>query len=148
MIELRIEKNIETLMNWRKEVISNVFDMVPTNALLEANRNYYMQHIPDGSHRAFVASCNGEDVGVGAICLSEELPSPDNPSGKCAYLMNVYVREQYRNHGIAMKIINHLVNLANAHGCGKIYLESTDMAKPLYRECGFTDMENMLKYEN
>ena len=135
-------------MKWRKEVIFNVFGIEANETLLDANREYYRQHILDETHQAIVASIDGEDVGVGAVCLSEELPSPDNPSGKCAYLMNIYVREPYRNHGVARKIVNHLVSMAKAEGCGKIYLESTDMAKPLYHECGFTDMENMMKYED
>lgn len=148
MIELRRECDIETLMSWRKEVIRHVFGIEADNTLLDANSEYYRRHIPDGTHQAIIASICGEDAGVGSICMSEELPSPDNPTGKCAYLMNIYVREQHRNHGAAKMIISHLVNVAKAHGCGKIYLESTDMAKPLYRECGFTDMENMMKYEN
>ncbi|MCM1297790.1 MAG: GNAT family N-acetyltransferase [Muribaculaceae bacterium] len=148
MTELRRVYDIETLMKWRKEVVFNVFGIEAVDALLDANREYYRRHIPDETHQAFVASIDGEDVGVGAVCLSEELPSPDNPSGKCAYVMNIYVREPYRNHGVAGKIVDRLVNMAKAHGCGKIYLESTDMAKPLYRECGFTDMENMMKYED
>ncbi|MCM1142343.1 MAG: GNAT family N-acetyltransferase, partial [Muribaculum sp.] len=99
MTELRRVYDIETLMKWRKEVIFNVFGMDANNALLDANREYYRRHIPDETHRAIVASIDGEDVGGGAVCISEELPSPDNPSGKCAYLMNIYVREPYRNHG-------------------------------------------------
>lgn len=148
MIELRRETDIDTLMEWRREVIRNVFGITATGALLEANRKYYNRNIPTGSHQAFVASMDGKDVGTGSICLTEELPSPDNPNGKCAYLMNIYVREPYRNHGIAKSIIDHVVKVAKGLGCGKIYLESTDMAKPLYGECGFIDMENMMKYED
>lgn len=148
MIELRLEKSAVTLINWRKEVIRNVFDVDPAVDLMEANLEYYRRHISDGSHQAFVATSDGEDAGVGAVCFYEELPSPDNPTGRCAYLMNIYVREKFRNHGIAKKIIGHLVNLAAARGCGKIYLESTRMAAPLYRECGFSDMKNMMKHED
>lgn len=147
MIGLRREQDIAVLMAWRREVISHVFGLEPTEALLEANRQYYRRNIPGGSHQAFVASYCGEDAGVGAICLSEELPSPDNPSGRCAYLMNIYVRERFRRRGIAKRIINHLVDVAKELGCGKIYLESTEMAKPLYGQCGFADMRNMMEYE-
>lgn len=147
MIELRDITDIDSLMKWRREVILNVFGMAATDTLLNANHDYYLRHIPDGSHKAVVASTDGGEVGTGAICLSEELPSPDNPTGKCAYLMNIYVRKQYRNKGIARRIIDHLVDVAKQLGCGKIYLESTDMAKPLYSGLGFTNMENMMKYE-
>lgn len=148
MIELRRMTDIAELMTWRREVIANVFGMNPGESLLETNRRYYQKHIADGTHIAYVASEGGKDFGCGAICLSEELPSPDNPGGRCAYLMNIYVREAFRNQGVAHTIVRKLVENAKSLDCGKIYLESTEMAKPIYREIGFNDMDNMMKYED
>ncbi|MCM1028835.1 MAG: GNAT family N-acetyltransferase [Pseudoflavonifractor sp.] len=145
MIELRKVTDIDELMAWRKEVIANVFGIEADEALAAANRQYYEHHIPDGSHRAFVATDDGIGVGCGAICLSEELPSPDNQSGRCAFIMNIYVKAKHRNCGVAHQIVRRLVDEAKRLGCGKIYLESTDMAKPLYQEIGFKDMQNMMK---
>lgn len=148
MIELRRERDIDKLREWRREVIENVFGIAPDAALTEANRQYYQKHIADDSHIAYVASRDGYDLGCGAICLADELPSPDNPNGRCAYIMNIYVRAPYRNNGIAHKIVMQLVKDAKSHGCDKIYLETTDMAKPLYSGTGFKDMQNMMKYED
>ena len=67
---------IPTLMHWRREVIENVFDLVPSKRLMVANRQYYRRHIADGSHIALVAEVDGVGVGCGALCLSDELPSP------------------------------------------------------------------------
>lgn len=79
---------LPTLMRWRAEVIESVFGEKPSKRLLVANRQYYLRHIADGSHIAVVAeTVDGCGVGCGAICLTDELPSPDNPSGRCAYLM-------------------------------------------------------------
>ncbi|MGM9821323.1 MAG: GNAT family N-acetyltransferase [Muribaculaceae bacterium] len=137
---------IPTLMHWRKEVIENVFGVIPSKALLVANRRYYNTHIADGTHIAIVAFIDGADAGCGAICLTDELPSPDNPSGRCAYLMNIYVRREYRRHGIAHAIVRWLVEKAQSLGCDKIYLETTDGAKPVYTEIGFVDLPNIMKY--
>ena len=131
---------IPTLLHWRKEVIENVFGIIPSKALLAANRRYYQQHIADGSHIAIVAVVGSLDVGCGAICLSEELPSPDNPSGRCAYLMNIYVRREYRGHGIGHSILCRLVEKARHSGCDKIWLETTSGMRLLYRATGFTDL--------
>lgn len=148
MIELHRITDIDELMSWRIEVIGSVFTVDPDPALAEANRQYYHRHIADGTHIAYVASQDGHDAGCGALCLAEELPSPDNPGGRCAYVMNIYVRQAYRNHGIAHKIVNHLVKEARSMDCGKIYLETTDMARTLYQGIGFKDMDNMMKYED
>lgn len=133
-------------MHWRREVIENVFGTEPSKRLMVANRQYYRRHIADGTHIAVVASTDDTDAGCGAICLTEELPSPDNPSGRCACLMNIYVREEFRNRGVAHAIVRWLVNKARQLGCDKIYLETTDMAQPLYRNIGFNDLPGTMKY--
>lgn len=137
---------IPTLMHWRKEVIENVFGVTPSKRLLVENRRYYQKHIADGSHIAVVAEADDSDAGCGAICLSEELPSPDNPSGRCAYLMNIYVRREYRERGVGHAIVGWLVDKARALGCDKIYLETTDCARTLYKDIGFKDLTGLMKY--
>ena len=133
-------------MRWRIEVIRNVFGVEAHPRLLVANRQYYRKHIADDSHLAFVAECDGEECGCGGVCLTDELPSPDNPSGRCAYLMNIYVREAFRNRGVAHIIVTHLIEEAKRRDCGKIYLESTADGKPVYTSLGFKDMPDMMKY--
>lgn len=137
---------IPTLMRWRREVMENVFGIIPSGRLLVANRQYYRRNIAEGRHIAIVAEIDGIGVGCGAICLSEELPSPDNPSGKCAYLMNIYVREEHRGHGVGHVMVRWLVDKAKDLGCDKIYLETTDCARPLYNSIGFENLPGMMKY--
>lgn len=146
MISLRQITALPTLMRWRAEVIRNVFGVDPHPRLLVANRQYYRRHVADGSHLAVVAEMDGEECGCGAVCFTDELPSPDNPTGLCAYIMNIYVREPYRNHGVAHRIVRHLVDEARGRGCGKIYLETTSEGKSLYLSSGFGNMPDMMKY--
>lgn len=143
---IRVITSIPTLMYWRREVIEHVFGVVPSARLLVANRRYYREHVADGTHLAVVAATDDIDVGCGALCLSEELPSPDNPSGRCACLMNIYVREAYRGRGIGHAIVSWLVNRARETGCDKIYLETTDGARSLYQSIGFQPLPGMMRY--
>ena len=147
-MNLRIEPVYETdrLMMWRREVIRTVFGVDPTEDLLSANRNYYERHIADGSHLAVGAEVDGGEAGWGAICFTEELPSPDNPSGRCAYLMNIYVRPMFRSRGIGHEIVSYLVEKAREKRCDKIYLETTDEARSLYNSIGFKELPGILKY--
>lgn len=137
--------DLDELMRWRAEVIRHVFGEEPTQSLLAANKEYYGKHIADGSHIAFIVSYDGEECGCGAVCLTDELPSPDNPTGRCAYLMNIYVREPFRNHGVAHHVVSRLIEEAKKRSCGKIYLETTDDGKPVYSSLGFKDMLDMMK---
>ena len=146
MIELKEIKTLPTLMCWREEVIRNVFGQKPDKYLIDANRQYYSRHIADGSHLAFVATMDGKEAGCGAVCLTDELPSPDNPSGRCAYLMNIFVRETFRNKGIAHFIVSRLIEETKKRNCGKIYLETTAEGRAIYTSLGFKDMPDMMKY--
>lgn len=146
-VTIREVTAIPTLMYWRREVIENVFGLTPSKRLLVENRRYYRKHVADGTHIAVVAEADGVDAGCGAICLTEELPSPENPSGRCAYLMNIYVREPYRLHGIGHAIVRYLVDLARHLGCDKIYLETTAGARRLYEDAGFRELPGMMKFE-
>ena len=144
-LEIQPVTDIETLMDWRREVLTAVFGQAPSAKLMEANRSYYMEMVPAGRHHAVEALSGGMQAGCGAICLSRELPSPDNPSGRCAYLMNIYVRPGFRRRGIGAAIADHLVTLAMTLRCDKIYLETTDMARPVYASLGFLSYPDMMK---
>lgn len=133
-------------MRWRIEVLSEVFGQKPNSRLLVANRQYYRQHIADGSHIALVAEADGEDCGCGGVCFTEELPSPENRTGRCAYLMNIYVRKAFRNRGIAHLIVRQLMNFSKDRGCEKIYLETTNDGRQIYYDLGFMDLPDMMKY--
>lgn len=144
-LTLRSVKSIPTLMHWRAEVLSAVFGIEPSARMLVQNRRYYRKHIPDGSHIMYVVNLDGEDCGCGAVCFEDELPSPDNPSGLCAYLMNIYVRPHFRGQGIGHTLVNKLIEEAQERDCGKIYLETTDSGRILYEQLGFRNMKNMME---
>lgn len=145
MTTIRQTRDIDEIMAWRREVIVHVFGENPSEALMVANLDYYRRNIPTGCHEAFVAEVDGEGAGCGAVCFSEELPSPDNPSGRCAYLMNIYVREKFRTHGVGHEIVRRLIETSRGRGCGKIYLETTAEGRRLYKSVGFKDMKDMMK---
>jgi len=76
------------------------------------------------------------------------MPSPDNINGKCAYLMNIYVKPKYRKQGIGKKICSWLIELAKSKNITKIYLETSDTAKVMYEKLGFEEMKNYLKLKS
>lgn len=144
-LEIKHITDLDTLMAWRCEVIGNVFGEQPSEELMAANYIYYQKHIADGSHVAVLAEIDGTPAGCGAICITDELPSPDNHTGRCAYLMNIYVRRQFRKHGIGHAIVEWLVEKARQMNCDKIYLETTDEACSLYAGLGFKPLPGIMK---
>jgi GNAT superfamily N-acetyltransferase len=139
------------LMQWRMEVLHNVFNIpqdIGMNDLLVANKEYYRATMQNETHLACFAKRNGEVIGCGGVCLFREMPSPDNLSGNCAYLMNIYTRPEHRHKGVGREIVAWLLAQAKARKITKIYLESSDCAKSLYKKMGFVPMKNYLILES
>ncbi len=140
-------KDLEKLVTWRMEVLQEVF---PTSEYsfpedLEAeNRAYYKEALPAGRHIACFAEIDGETVGCGGLCLYQEMPSPDNPTGQCAYLMNIYCRSAYRNQGVGEAVVQWLIDQAKERQITKIYLETSEDGRKLYDKLGFSDMKDMM----
>jgi len=137
------------LMDWRMRVLAEVFADsrdVDWEALRGRNEDYYHQHLADGSHSAlFAIDDTGAIVGCGGICYQAEMPSPDNPSGTCGYLMNVFATPEARGRGVGHAIVRALIGDARVRGTGKVYLESSEMARRLYQGMGFAPMRDYYK---
>ena len=145
MIEIRPLRNLDELLAWRREVIETVFGESPSEELMARNEDYYRNHLADNTHLPFIGLYDGMEAGCGSLCITEELPSPDNPSGRCAYLMNIYVRDGHREHGVAHAIISRLIDEAKLRDCNKIYLETTSMGRHVYESLGFHDLPDIMK---
>ena len=151
-MEIAIRKatleDIDLLMEWRMEVLHEVFSIPPlqnTDELEQENRAYYQRALAQEEHIACFAYMEDNIVGCGGICLYQEMPSPDNPTGKCAYLMNIYTKPQFRKRGVGEAIIKWLVAQAIMRGIPKIYLETSKAGKQLYTKLGFIPMQGMMK---
>lgn len=140
--------DIDVLMSWRMEVLHHVFGIpegLPGEHIYDSNRAYYMAAITAHTHIACFASLNGEIVGCGGVCIQEEMPSPDNASGRNAYLMNIYTRQEYQGKGIGRNTALWLIERARKTGAEKIYLETSDAGRNLYQNIGFKPMADYLK---
>ena len=140
---------IDKLMAWRMEVLQEVFPASGNDdiqSLYSANRGYYLKSIPSGSHIAVFADIGKTTVGCGGMCLYSEMPSPDNSSGKCAYLMNIYTKKKYRGESVGKAVVRYLVGKAQTQGISKLYLETSDCGRKLYECLGFQDMTDYMKF--
>ena len=73
------------------------------------------------------------------------LPTYHNPTGKKAYIMNMYTASEYRRRGIAFHTLDLLVKDARKQGISQITLEATEMGRPLYERYGFVKMEDEME---
>ncbi len=144
-------EDFDEVLAWRMETIEAVFGEVDDEmraALRAENERYLREALQAESFlMCFIEDGTGKRIGCGGIVFHDELPSPDFPHGKSAFIMNVYVRPEARHQGAGSALITWLIDAAHSRGCEKIYLESTIEAAPLYRELGFHDALGYMLYE-
>ena len=61
------------------------------------------------------------------------------PSGKTAYISSMYTLPDYRRQGIASRLLTLIIGEAKERLCQRIWLNASDMGRPLYRKFGFAD---------
>ena len=111
----------------------------------EESYAYYRRALESGEHIAYLVYDNGKFIGAGGVSFYQVMPTYHNPTGKKAYIMNMYTAPEYRRQGIAIHTLDLLVKDAKEQGVLQIALEATDMGRPLYERYGFVKMEDEME---
>jgi GNAT superfamily N-acetyltransferase len=102
----------------------------------ESNRHWLEEHL-GRDFCAWLAEADGEVVASAAILWFDHPPSPVNPGGREAYILNVYTAPEARRRGMARTLMERLVEEARAAGVKRVWLRASDEGRPLYESMGF-----------
>lgn len=95
---------------------------------------YYKSALETGEHIAYLVYDNENLIGAGGVSFYQVMPTYHNPTGKKAYIMNMYTASEYRRQGIAFHTLDLLVKDIRKQGISQITLEATEMGRPLYEK--------------
>lgn len=147
---------------YKKAIIADIDELVRTriSVLRTANKlsndvdmslvekesyEYYKSVLETGEHIAYLVYDNENLIGAGGVSFYQVMPTYHNPTGKKAYIMNMYTASEYRRQGIAFHTLDLLVKDIRKQGISQITLEATEMGRPLYEKYGFVKMENEME---
>ncbi len=140
--------DLDLLTTSRIEVLraANKLDASTDMANVEKESyNYYKNALEDNTHFALLVMEDDKFIGAGGVSFYSVMPTYHNPSGKKAYIMNMYTSPDYRRKGIAYKTLDMLVKVSKERGINQISLEATEMGRPLYEKYGFVKMESEME---
>ncbi|SFC27083.1 Acetyltransferase (GNAT) family protein [Streptococcus gallolyticus] len=142
--------DLEILVSTRVNVLrsANQLDLsVDMKEVEKSSRLYYQEALASDNHTAFLVY-NADDnvIGAGAVSYYQVMPTYHNPSGKKAYIMNMYVAPEHRRKGIATKLLDLLIADSKERGIDHITLEATQMGRKLYENYGFCQMQDEMEY--
>ena len=137
--------DLEVLTETRIEVLRAANQLsvdVDMSEVKAQSYEYYKFALENGTHLAYLIFDDEIFVGTGGISYFQVMPTYHNPTGRKAYIMNMYTKPEYRRKGIAYKVLDLLVADAEARGITYISLEATQMGRPLYEKYGFVSMQD------
>lgn len=120
-------------------------DDTDMNEVKKQSYDYYKKALCDGTHIAYLIFDEDRFVGAGGVSFFQVMPTYHNPSGKKAYIMNMYTNPEYRRKGIAYQTLDILVKDTKSMGITAISLEATTMGRPLYEKYGFIKMNDEME---
>ena len=99
IVDLKIltETRIEVLSAANQ--LSNDVDM---SEVRKQSYEYYQNSLQNDTHLAYLIFDDEKFVGAGGISYFQVMPTYHNPTGKKAYIMNMYSKPDYRRRGIAV----------------------------------------------
>lgn len=144
--------DLEILVSTRVNVLrsANQLDLsVDMKVVEKSSRLYYQEALASDNHTAFLVY-NADDnvIGASAVSYYQVMPTYHNPSGKKAYIMNMYVAPEHRRKGIATKLLDLLIADSKERGIDHITLEATQIGRKLYENYGFYQMQDEMQYYN
>lgn len=146
--------DMEVLLETRIEVLQAVFGVSKDTDMTDiraASLDYYKDSLAKDMHVAYlVFDRQGEAeifAGAGGISFYQVMPTCSNPTGWCAYVMNMYTRPEYRGQGIAGQTLELLVHEAKERGITHISLSATKMGRPVYEKHSFVQMAEEMEYQ-
>ncbi len=144
-------EDIDELVRTRIIVLraaNKLSDDVDMSLVEKESYEYYMRALETGEHIAYLVYDNGTFIGAGGVSFYQVMPTYHNPTGKKAYIMNMYTVPEYRRQRIAFHTLDLLVKDAREQGMTQIAFEATDMGRPLYEKYGFVKMEDEMELKH
>ena len=106
---------------------------------------YVARALGDRWYRGWLALTQDRRVIAGGGLIVREWPSrPVNPAEpRRAYILNVYTEPEYRERGIARRIMSDIVEWCRAQGFRSVSLHASVFGRPLYESMGFEPTNEM-----
>ena len=99
-------------------------------------------HLPAGRYVAWLVDAVDEAgarsvVAGGGATLIPWPPGPRYPSGRLAFVYNVYTEPEHRGHGLARLVMETIHAFCREQGIGSVGLNASTVGQPLYESMGY-----------
>lgn len=142
-------KDIPLLAEYRYNMFA---DMAPQEDLsgihdtfVASVERFYAERLDNPDELTLFAWENGSAIGCGSIIFEARPPNVKNSATLAGYILNIYVRPDYRRKGVATAIMRALEAEARKRGVKKIGLHASKTGAHVYLRLGYCPKENYME---
>ena len=106
--------------------------------------DYFTSAMIDASFVGWVMEDGGEIIATSGLCFYTLPPNFSNPTGRTAYVTNMYTKPEYRCKGIATTLLGLVIGEARSRGYNVIRLHASEYGKSIYMRAGFVDSDGYM----
>ena len=126
------------------EAVGEINQNTDVSELALATKKYYLSHI-EKDLLCWGISLDDKIVSMASLCLFSRLPYLENLSGIEGYILNVYTLPSFREKGMAEILINTIIDYAKKNSVKRLWLNSSEQGKSIYKKCGFVEKNNEME---
>lgn len=104
--------------------------------LADAIREYFTAKMSENKFLAWAAEYEGKIIASSGLWFHEKPPIHRNLTGREAYFMNMYTLPDWRNKGIATKLLKKIIKFIKETNVRRIRLHATEAGKKVYEKMG------------
>ena len=147
-IRLATKDELCLLADIRMDFLLETANKDMSNEFKEETIKYMQKHFEDKTFFCVLAEKENKIIATVMFCLYNHLPKATNPTGKIAYLFNVYTVPEYRGAQTGTKVLEKTLSLIQDAGVNEIHIKAEYKAIPLYKRLGFkhTDQSMVLQF--
>ena len=144
MSELIIRKIIESdLENGFLESLDNLRQT--SNLEQNSVKNILKKILENENHIIHVAELNGKIVGSTTLLIEQKFI---HEGGFVGHIEDVVVNKEFEGHGIGMKLVLSLLDVAKEKKCYKTILNCEDTLIPFYEKIGFKQKSTEMRFDH
>jgi GNAT superfamily N-acetyltransferase len=89
------------------------------------------------SRTTWLAWVGADAVGMVSLFEYRRMPRPGRPDSRWGYLSNMFVRDEFRNHGLGSTLLSAVIAVAEERGYARVLLSPSERAVGFYERAGF-----------
>ena len=135
--------DVEQLAELRKKQLIDEGSYIE-NDIDDELEKYFSSGITNETLVVWIASHNDNIIATSGVCFFQYPPTFSNPTGKVAYITNVYTLDAYRKQGIATRLLELIMEEIESRHYKLARLHASSQGKRMYEKMGFAYAEGFM----